>query len=161
MRLPRYRIFLLPSIGEWLPEKHLGRFVVEVIDGLDLSSKTRRYWGSETASYHPALLLCCWGTAIRRGCFRARSWNVRPISGVPVHHGKRASRPRHDRDGSAAISVGDRRADCAGAGAGARDGLAEAGDGRRRDASGGLKYRPGARGRYPKVRIERSRLRGS
>jgi hypothetical protein len=25
MRLPRYRIFLLPSIGEWLPEKHLAR----------------------------------------------------------------------------------------------------------------------------------------
>ena len=29
--------FLLPpSVDEWLPEKHLGRFVVEVIDGLDL-----------------------------------------------------------------------------------------------------------------------------
>ena len=30
--------FLLPpSVDEWLPEKHLARFVVEVIDGLDLS----------------------------------------------------------------------------------------------------------------------------
>ena len=29
--------FLLPpSVDEWLPEKHLARFVVEVIDGLDL-----------------------------------------------------------------------------------------------------------------------------
>jgi hypothetical protein len=25
-----------PSVDEWLPEKHLARFVVEVIDGLDL-----------------------------------------------------------------------------------------------------------------------------
>jgi len=29
--------FLLPpSVDEWLPEKHLARFVVEVVDGLDL-----------------------------------------------------------------------------------------------------------------------------
>jgi hypothetical protein len=29
--------FLLPpSVNEWLPEKHVARFVVEVIDGLDL-----------------------------------------------------------------------------------------------------------------------------
>ena len=28
---------LLPSISEWLPENHLARFVVEVIDRLDLS----------------------------------------------------------------------------------------------------------------------------
>jgi hypothetical protein len=28
--------FLLPpSVDEWLPERHLARFVVEVIDGLD------------------------------------------------------------------------------------------------------------------------------
>ena len=31
--------FLLPpSLDEWLPERHLARFVVEVIDGLDLSA---------------------------------------------------------------------------------------------------------------------------
>ena len=29
--------FLLPpSVDEWLPQRHLARFVVEVIDGLDL-----------------------------------------------------------------------------------------------------------------------------
>ena len=31
--------FLLPpSVDEWLPENHLARFVVEVIDGLGLTS---------------------------------------------------------------------------------------------------------------------------
>jgi len=31
--------FLLPpSVDEWLPEKHLARFVVEVIDGLDIAA---------------------------------------------------------------------------------------------------------------------------
>jgi transposase len=50
--------FLLPpSVDEWLPEKHLARFVVEVIDGLDLSAMVRSYRGSGSACYHPALLL--------------------------------------------------------------------------------------------------------
>jgi transposase len=50
--------FLLPpSVDEWLPEKHLARFVVEVIDGLDLRTMSGSYRGSGSASYHPALLL--------------------------------------------------------------------------------------------------------
>ena len=28
---------LPPSVDEWLPERHLARFVVEVVDQLDLS----------------------------------------------------------------------------------------------------------------------------
>ncbi len=46
-----------PSVDEWLPEKHLARFVVEVIDGLDLSALVKNYRGSGSASYHPSLLL--------------------------------------------------------------------------------------------------------
>src|SRR6202034_986864 len=50
--------FLLPpSVDEWLPERHLARFVVEVIGGLDLRSMTGSYRGSGEASYHPQLLL--------------------------------------------------------------------------------------------------------
>ena len=71
--------FLLPpSVDEWLPKTHLARFVVEVIDGLDLSAMTKSYRGSGSASYHPAVLLgiVVYGYA-PRGCFRAASWNVR------------------------------------------------------------------------------------
>lgn len=50
--------FLLPpSVDEWLPERHLARFVVEVIDQLDLSAMVKVYRGSGSASYHPAMLL--------------------------------------------------------------------------------------------------------
>ena len=50
--------FLLPpSVDEWLPEKHLVRFVVEVIDGLDLRVMRGSYRGSGSASYPPSLLL--------------------------------------------------------------------------------------------------------
>src|SRR5476651_1339903 len=50
--------FLMPpSVDEWLPERHLGRFVVEVIAGLDLRAMTGDYRGSGEASYHPSVLL--------------------------------------------------------------------------------------------------------
>jgi transposase len=50
--------FLLPpSVDEWLPQRHLARFVVEVIDRLDLSELEQSYRGSGSASYHPAMLL--------------------------------------------------------------------------------------------------------
>lgn len=50
--------FLLPpSVDEWLPQRHLARFVVEVIDQLDMSEMVKAYRGSGSASYHPAMLL--------------------------------------------------------------------------------------------------------
>jgi len=43
--------FLMPpSMNEWLPQHHLARFVVEVVEGLDLRAMTGRYRGSGEAS---------------------------------------------------------------------------------------------------------------
>ena len=40
--------FLLPpSVQEWLPEGHLARYVVEVVEGLDLRDLERAYAGKE------------------------------------------------------------------------------------------------------------------
>jgi transposase len=50
--------FLMPpSVDEWLPQRHLARFVMEVIEGLDLRSMSGSYRGSGEASYPPHLLL--------------------------------------------------------------------------------------------------------
>ena len=50
--------FLLPpSVDEWLPERHLARFIVEVVEGLDLRAFIGSYRGSGSASYHPEMLL--------------------------------------------------------------------------------------------------------
>ncbi len=44
--------FLLPpSVDDWLPERHLARFVVEVIDDLDLSAMVKSYRGTGSAGY--------------------------------------------------------------------------------------------------------------
>jgi transposase len=48
---------LPPSVDEWLPQDHLARFVVEVIDQLDLSELVRQYAGRGSHAYHPAMLL--------------------------------------------------------------------------------------------------------
>ena len=42
---------LPPSVDDWLNEDHLARFVVEVIDGLDLSNLTRQYAGHGSKAY--------------------------------------------------------------------------------------------------------------
>lgn len=48
---------LPPSVQEWLPESHLARYVVDVVEGLDLSVLERAYAGRGSDAYHPATLL--------------------------------------------------------------------------------------------------------
>ena len=65
--------FLMPpSVDEWLPEKHLARFVVEVVDGLDLRAMSKSYRGSGSASYHPAVLLSLLVYGYATGVFSSR-----------------------------------------------------------------------------------------
>ena len=48
---------LPPSVEDWLPKDHLARFVVDIVDQLDLSALTRQYRGTGSAAYHPTLML--------------------------------------------------------------------------------------------------------
>jgi transposase len=48
---------LPPSVQDWLPEGHLARYVVEVVEGLDLSALEQAYSGRGSLPYHPATLL--------------------------------------------------------------------------------------------------------
>jgi transposase len=64
--------FLMPpSINEWLPKDHLARFVVEIVDMLDLSPfyARRRADGWGRAAYDPkmmvALLIYAYATGTR------------------------------------------------------------------------------------------------
>src|SRR5918994_4464617 len=65
--------FLLPpSLDEWLPERHLARFVVEVIERLDLRALVKAYRGSGSASYHPSMLLGLLVYGYATGVFSSR-----------------------------------------------------------------------------------------
>jgi hypothetical protein len=63
---------LPPSVDEWLPEKYLARFIVEVIDGLDLRGMSGAYRGSGSASYHPRMLLGLLVYGYATGVFSSR-----------------------------------------------------------------------------------------
>jgi hypothetical protein len=67
------RVLLPPSVDEGLPEKHLARFVVEVIDGFDL-----RAMAALIAAQRRTVPECCWAswcTAWQRAYSRAGSWS--------------------------------------------------------------------------------------
>ena len=72
-RIDRNTDFLLPpSVQEWLPEDHLARYVVEVVECLDLSDLGRAYAGKGSAAYHPALLLSLLIYGYATGCYSTR-----------------------------------------------------------------------------------------
>src|SRR5689334_1133378 len=89
--------FLLPpSIDEWLPEKHLARFVVEVIDGLDLRVMRGSYRGSGSASYSPSLLLGILVYGYATGVFSSRKLERASYDSVAFRFIAANEHPDHD-----------------------------------------------------------------
>ncbi len=89
--------FLLPpSVDEWLPEKHLARFVVEVIDGLDLSAMRKGYRGLGSASYDPALLLGVVVYGYATGVFSSRKLERATYDSVAFRFIASNEHPDHD-----------------------------------------------------------------
>ena len=66
-------MLLPPSIQEWLPEQHLARFVVDLVEQLDLGEITSRYGGSGgKRAYHPAMLVALLFYGYATGVFSSR-----------------------------------------------------------------------------------------
>jgi transposase len=63
---------LPPSVQAWLPEAHLARYVVDVVEGLDLSALERAYAGRGSEAYHPATLLALLIYGYATGTFSSR-----------------------------------------------------------------------------------------
>jgi transposase len=89
--------FLLPpSVDDWLSEKHLARFVVELIDGLDLSAMSGAYRGSGSASYHPRLLLGILVYGYATGVFSSRKLERATYDSVAFRFVAANDHPDHD-----------------------------------------------------------------
>jgi len=89
--------FLMPpSVDEWLPERHLARFVVEVIAGLDLRAMTGSYRGSGEASYHPQLLLGIMVYGYATGVFSSRKLERATYDSVAFRFIAANEHPDHD-----------------------------------------------------------------
>ncbi len=89
--------FLLPpSVDEWLPEKHLARFVVEVMEGLDLRTMSGSYRGSGSASYHPRMLLGILVYGYATGIFSSRKLERATYDSVAFRFIAANDHPDHD-----------------------------------------------------------------
>ncbi len=89
--------FLLPpSVDEWLPEQHLARFVVEVIERQDLSAMVKSYRGSGSASYHPSMLLGLVVYGYATGIFSSRKLERATYDSVAFRFIAANDHPDHD-----------------------------------------------------------------
>ena len=89
--------FLMPpSVDEWLPPRHLARFVVEVVGGLDLRAMIGSYRGSGEASYHPALLLGLIIYGYATGVFSSRQLERATYDSVAFRFIAANQHPDHD-----------------------------------------------------------------
>jgi transposase len=85
-----------PSVDEWLPQRHLARFVVEVVEGLDLRAMSKAYRGSGSASYHPAPLLSMLIYGYATGVFSSRKLERATYDSVAFRFITANDHPDHD-----------------------------------------------------------------
>ena len=89
--------FLLPpSVDEWLPQRHLARFVVEMVEQLELSALVKAYRGSGSASYHPSVLLGLLIYGYATGLFFSRRLERATYNSVAFRFIAANDHPDHD-----------------------------------------------------------------
>jgi transposase len=89
--------FLMPpSVDEWLREQHLARFIVEVVEGLDLRGMSGSYRGSGSASYHPSVLLSILVYGYATGVFSSRKLERATYDSVAFRFIAGNEHPDHD-----------------------------------------------------------------
>jgi transposase len=87
---------LPPSLEDWLSEDHLARFVVEVVDQLNLSALTRQYAGRGSRAHHPATLLAILVYGYATGVFSSRKLERASYDSVAFRYIAAGSHPDHD-----------------------------------------------------------------
>lgn len=87
---------LPPSLQDWLPEKHLARFVVDIVDRLDLGELESFYGGGGKQPYHPALLLALLFYGYATGVFSSRKLEQATHDSVAFRYLTGDTHPDHD-----------------------------------------------------------------
>jgi len=89
--------FLLPpSLQEWLPEEHLARFLVEVVDQLDLTPLENAYAGRGSKAYHPGMLLALLFYGYATGVFSSRKLEAATYDSIAFRFICANTHPDHD-----------------------------------------------------------------
>jgi transposase len=85
-----------PAIQDWLPERHLARFIVDIVSQLDLRPLAETYAGKGHKAYHPEILLSLlfYGYAI--GVFSSRKIEQATYDSVAFRFISANTHPDHD-----------------------------------------------------------------
>ena len=87
---------LPPSVQDWLPKGHLARYVVDVVEGLNLSELERAYAGRGSAAYHPAMLLALLMYGYATGTFSSRKMERATYDSLAFRYIACNRHPDHD-----------------------------------------------------------------
>lgn len=85
-----------PSIQDWLPEKHLARFVVDIVSQLDLRPLAEAYAGKGLKAYHPEILLSLLFYGYATGVFSSRKIEKETYDSVAFRFISANTHPDHD-----------------------------------------------------------------
>ena len=85
-----------PSVQEWLPEDHLARFIVEVVEQLDLSALEQSYAGRGSDAHHPAMLVALLLYGYATGIFSSRALERASYDSIAVRYITANTHPDHD-----------------------------------------------------------------
>lgn len=93
----REQSMLMPyDLLEWLPENHMARFIIEVIDRLDFSHIYNRYGGKGSTPYDPKLLLGLLFYGYSTGIFSSRKIEAATYDSVAFRFIAGNHHPDHD-----------------------------------------------------------------
>jgi len=87
---------LPPSVDQWLPEDHLARFVVEMVDELDISALESSYTGSGSDAYHPRMMTALLFYSYATGEFSSRKIEAATYESVAFRYVAANQHPDHD-----------------------------------------------------------------
>ena len=85
-----------PSMNDWLPEQHLARFIVEIVEQLDVQPMARAYGTSGSAPFHPALLLSILVYGYATGVFSSRKLEHATYDSIAFRFVAADEHPDHD-----------------------------------------------------------------
>ena len=85
-----------PSVQEWLAQDHLARFVVDVVEQLDLSRIENSYAGRGSDAHHPAMLISLLVYGYATGTFSSRSLERASYDSIAFRYITGNSHPDHD-----------------------------------------------------------------
>jgi transposase len=87
---------LPPSVQDYLPDDHLARFVVDIVDQLDLNHLSAVYSGRGSKPFHPAMLVALLFYGYSTGVFSSRKLEASTYDSIAFRYICANTNPDHD-----------------------------------------------------------------